>query len=144
MWAGKWNLSREWKRNPREALGVEAVLRSHHSQVLGPWYDFDGSGDHTDHYHIDNGGALGFQLESKCDVRFWQACLNHFWNAGLEIDGDFGELTAHATKTALESINQAAAPPESWWLAALEAVWRMAFNRLEAIPGELRRPPPNP
>lgn len=131
MWAGKkWELATAWRDNPRQSLAIEAVLRKSHSQVLGPWYNRD----HRSHWHIDDGGAHGFQSHSRADVTFLQACLNHFWEFKTAIDGRYGPNTRTAAVEALQSIQQ---PPSivMGWGAFLEAVWRFGFGRVEGVPG---------
>jgi hypothetical protein len=115
-----WELWHKHKASPKEALAIEAVLRLHCPQVLGPWYNTA----HEDHWHCDDrAGAAGFQARSKADVRFLQAALRHVWD--LEpgsIDGDLGPKTLVAATRALDEIGQPEVieRPEVWraWLNA--------------------------
>ena len=95
----EWDLIREWKRRPVDALATEAVLRLHLPQVLGPWYN----AAHRDHWHVeDKEEARGFSSRSGSDVRYLQALLTHVW--GLSpgpVDGVMGPRTVAAAAVAI-------------------------------------------
>jgi hypothetical protein len=56
-----------WKAHRRLAICIEAHLRLHIPQVLGPSYDWA----HRDHWHLDNrAAAQGYQHTSRADRRF--------------------------------------------------------------------------
>ena len=97
-----WELWHKHRAEPKEALAIEAHLRRHHAQVLGPWCNKD----HEDHWHIDDReDARGYSERHPSDVRFLQAALHHVWGIDCGgIDGIVGPRTLTAAHTALDQI----------------------------------------
>lgn len=107
-----WELWREHKAHPEQALAVEAILRLHLPQVLGPWCNKD----HEDHHHVDDReDARGFQPQHPSDVRYLQACLSHVWRLDCGgIDGKLGPRTLAAYVRASDQVGIADSPLLSW------------------------------
>lgn len=140
-----WMLADKWNTAPKEAIAVEALLRLHLPQVLGPQYwerdkrhELHGGWRHRGHYHVDDReDAKGFQPRHSSDVRWTQWNLNEVWRPAnaraLALDGRWGTKTARALATALEEIGEPAVPMDgSVWQAFLEATWRGVWGRVEA------------
>jgi hypothetical protein len=69
---------RKWggwrKQDPRLVVALEAHLRLHIPQVLGPSYDWA----HRDHWHLDNrAAAQGYQHTSRADRQFTLELLRY-------------------------------------------------------------------
>jgi len=124
----EWELVAEWKEEPREALALEAVLRRHIPQILGPHYNRA----HRSHFHCDAVNVGGFQTRSPCDVRFVQACLLHFWGLDVGVNGRWNRGTIAAVTTVLEELGHPMAlTSPTVWGAFLESVWRWGFGKVE-------------
>lgn len=76
-------------KRPHIYLAIEAVLRRHFGTVLS----FDYNKAHEDHFHFDNGTALGFKRHAKSHVIFIQNALVFVYQLKVGRDGVWGGET---------------------------------------------------
>src|SRR5918996_1587969 len=79
---------------PQLYLGIEAVLRKHFGTVLS--YDYNKA--HQDHFHFDNGTAVGFKQAAKSHVIFLQNVVAFAYGSRIGRDGVWGPETESAVK----------------------------------------------
>ncbi len=80
-------------------LGTEALLRMHFGVVIDYWCN----ASHRDHWHIDDGGGVGFSRRSKSEVAFVQAaCLYVHGQDPGKLDRTWGPKTAAAVARVME------------------------------------------
>ncbi len=109
------------KNAPDDALrylATEAVLRMHFGCVIDYWCNRA----HRDHWHVDDGGRVGFSPGSKSEAVFAQAaCLYiHRVNPG-ELDRAWGPKTRRAISTSLGLEEQIKRTDTDWWVPFLRA-----------------------
>ncbi|WP_420608990.1 extensin family protein [Candidatus Poriferisodalis sp.] len=81
----------------RRMVTVEACLRKFFGTVLNRNYD----DDHADHFHVDDGACVGFNLGLKSHVVFLQDCIEAFTDVRLSKDNlgrHFGTYDATTKK----------------------------------------------
>jgi hypothetical protein len=96
FWSGRTFITNQFATYPSFYLGVEAVLRKHFGTVLA--YNYNRA--HRDHFHIDDGGGVGFRRVRSVTLFAQGVC---YYMLGMRfrgnVDGDYGS----ATRTALDS-----------------------------------------
>jgi hypothetical protein len=93
FWPGKTLVTRDYPTDKNYYLGVEAVLRKHFGVVL----DYNYNAAHRDHFHIDDGVAVGFS-RARSHTLFMQAVCQEIFGKTFRggVDGDFGSGTQGA------------------------------------------------
>lgn len=108
-------------------LAIESVLRQHFGTVLAYTYNKD----HEDHFHFDNGTALGFKRHAKSHVMFLQYCLTLIFGIKVGLDGVWGPETSGATKLVLGELGIGSIETKKNWALLLADIERRAFSLAE-------------
>ncbi|MFN6956077.1 MAG: extensin family protein [Acetobacteraceae bacterium] len=111
--------------DPYFYLAVESVIRMHFGTVLN--YDYDPA--HRDHFHFDDGSAIGWKKYAKSHVVFVQNVLNHCYGMKVDVDGVFGPSSAQALGAVLSELGIGAISNKANWLAFLDRSASEAFSR---------------
>ena len=105
-------------QRPQLYLGIEAVLRKHFGTILS--YDYNQA--HEDHFHFDNGTALGFKSAAKSHVIFVQNVLALVYGRAISRDGLWGPETEGALRTLRTQLGIGAVTTLANWIALLDAI----------------------
>ncbi|MCP5426170.1 MAG: hypothetical protein H6970_14045 [Gammaproteobacteria bacterium] len=125
FWPGRTFVTNRFEDYPSFYLGVEAILRKHFGTVLA--YNYNRA--HRDHFHIDDGGGVGFRTVRTVTLFVQGVC---YYMLGKRfrgnVDGDYGS----ATRTVLDEACTEFGVPKtlsslSNWNQFLDAVARRAF-----------------
>lgn len=103
---------------PQLYLGIEAVLRQHFGTVLS----FDYNKAHEDHFHFDNGTAVGFKRAAKSHVIFLQNVIALVYGSRIGRDGVWGPETENAVKALCSQLGVGPLSNKTDWLAFLNKV----------------------
>lgn len=140
FWSDKTFITLRYPQDRQFYLGVEAILRKHFGTVLN--YEYNAS--HRDHFHVDDGTAVGFSSESRSRVLFLQMVLTHVFAIPVGIDGVIGRETNDATRELLVQLGLANASEitgtnalhqklNSIWLRFLNRVAQESFSRAASL-----------
>lgn len=103
---------------PQLYLGIEAILRRHFGTVLS--YDYNKA--HEDHFHFDNGTAVGFKSAAKSHVIFLQNVIALVYGSRIGRDGVWGPETENAVKALRTQLGVGPLSDTANWLAFLDKV----------------------
>jgi hypothetical protein len=103
---------------PQLYLGIEAVLRKYFGTVLS--YDYNKA--HEDHFHFDNGTAVGFKQAAKSHVIFVQNAIALVYGVRIGRDGVWGGETDIALKALRARLGIGPISVAANWTAFLEKV----------------------
>ncbi|MDG4550203.1 MAG: hypothetical protein P9F19_12325 [Candidatus Contendobacter sp.] len=136
FWPGKSFITNRFEEYPSFYLGVEAVLRKHFGTVL----DYNYNRAHRDHFHIDDGGSVGFHT-TRSHTLFMQGVCYYMLEMRFDgnVDGDYGS----ATRTALEEACAELGVPTPLsaltnWNQFLDAVARLGLRGERRTSGSSR------
>ncbi len=100
----------------RRMVAVEACLRKFFGTVLNRNYN----NDHADHFHVDDGACVGFNLGLKTHVMFLQDCIEAFTDMRLSKDrlgrhfGVYGTATKKGYRTLMSDLGMERFEPEKY------------------------------
>ena len=125
FWAEEWLVALEYPNKPHLYLALESILRQHFGTVLA--YNYNS--DHKDHFHMDIGSAVGFEMMSKSRVEFLQSTLFYVHGYQVGIDGVWGPSTEAVAKVALSEIGIGGnIHSKATWLSYLTTSAERAFD----------------
>ena len=105
-------------QRPQIYLGMEAILRKHFGTVLT--YDYNRA--HEDHFHFDDGTAVGFKVAAKSHVIFIQNAVAFVYGRSISRDGVWGPTTESALRTLRTELGVGPLSTAGNWLAFLDAI----------------------
>ena len=125
FWPGKTFITNRFEDYPSFYLGVEAILRKHFGTVLA--YNYNRA--HRDHFHIDDGGSVGFRT-ARSHTLFMQGVCHHMLGIGSpsDIDGDYGPITRAALDEACTEFGVSTPLSAANWTQFLDAAARRGLN----------------
>lgn len=111
-------VSKTFPQRPQLYLGIEAVLRKHFGTVLA--YDYNQA--HEDHFHFDNGTAVGFKTAAKSHVIFIQNAIALVYGSAIGRDGVWGGETEGALREIRTEFNIGPITVPANWTALLDRI----------------------
>lgn len=126
---GNW-VADTFPQRPHMYLAIEAVLRRHFGTVLS--YDYNAA--HEDHFHFDDGTAIGFNTMSKSRVQFVQNVIFFVYHFQIGRDGVWGPETSGLTTRLRRDLGIGGFSSKVNWLDFLSRVASDALDLEAAIP----------
>ncbi|HEX6218862.1 MAG TPA: extensin family protein [Sphingomicrobium sp.] len=114
---------------PQLYLGMEAVLRRHFGTVL----TFDYNKAHEDHFHFDNGTAVGFKQAAKSHVIFIQNVIALIHGERIGRDGVWGGETDGALKALRTRLKIGPVSDVGNWKALLTEIAKAGMSADKAL-----------
>ena len=127
--AGNW-VADTFPQRPHMHLAIEAALRRHFGTVLS--YDYNAA--HEDHFHFDDGTAIGFNTMSKSRVQFVQNVIFFVYHFQIGRDGVWGPETSGLTTRLRRDLGIGGFSSKVNWLDFLSRVASDALDLEAAIP----------
>ncbi|MEM1078667.1 MAG: extensin family protein [Pseudomonadota bacterium] len=106
-------------------IGIEAILRQHFGTVLS--YQYNAA--HRDHFHFDNGRAVGFRRDARSHTLFLQNSFKYLFDEMLGIDGVYGPETASVERRVRAELGVGGLSNRANWLDYLGTCVELALNR---------------